>query len=128
MTYPIVLAHGIARFDQVWREGLGSDNSDDPNVDRLHYFKGIRTMLRAEGYDVYHSSVPWADGVKVRASKMKENIVRVLSDSGAEKVNIVAHSMGGLDARHMLFDDREIGNPIHEKVASLTTISWTSLS
>ena len=39
-----------------------------------------------------------------------------------EKVNIIAHSMGGLDVRHMMFNDRNSGD-IHKWVASLTTMS-----
>jgi triacylglycerol lipase len=122
MTYPIVLAHGVGRFDALWNTVLRADDSDDPRIDKLHYFKGIRTMLKARGYTVCHSRVAWAGDVKTRADDLKENLLRILQETGARKVNIIAHSMGGLDARHMLFDDREKGR-IHERVASLTTIS-----
>ncbi len=122
MTYPIVLAHGVCRFDILWKESLELDNNDDPERDKLHYFKGIRTMLKAEGYDVYHSSVSWAAGVDIRAEDLRQNVVEVLKKTGADKVNIIAHSMGGLDARHMLFNDRNNGK-VHERIASLTTIS-----
>jgi triacylglycerol lipase len=53
---------------------------------------------------------------------LRDNVARFLRDSGAAKINIIAHSMGGLDARHMFFNDRHAGK-IHERVASLTTIS-----
>jgi pimeloyl-ACP methyl ester carboxylesterase len=53
---------------------------------------------------------------------LKKNLFKILKDEKAEKVNIIAHSMGGLDARHMLFSDRN-KEKIHERVASLTTIS-----
>jgi len=122
MTYPIVLAHGVCRFDVVWNQFLRVDDSDDPRVDNLHYFKGIRTMLRAKGYATYHSRVAWAADVDTRAGDLRRNVLRILNDSKAEKINIIAHSMGGLDARHMLFNDRAEGK-IHERVASLTTIS-----
>jgi triacylglycerol lipase len=122
MTYPIVLAHGVCRFDALWNTLLRVDDSDDPRVDRLHYFKGIRTMLKARGFRACHSRVAWAADVKTRADDLKGNLLRILRETGADKVNIIAHSMGGLDARHMLFDDRDRGR-IHERVASLTTIS-----
>ena len=122
MTFPIILAHGVCRFDQLWSEALDVDNSDDETKDLLHYFKGIRTMLMKKGRQVYHSKVPWAAGVDDRATALRDNVARFLRDSGAAKINIIAHSMGGLDARHMLFNDRHSGK-IHERVASLTTIS-----
>jgi hypothetical protein len=40
MTFPIVLAHGVCRFDILWNESLAVDNNDDPKIDRLHYFRG----------------------------------------------------------------------------------------
>ncbi|MBW2108792.1 MAG: hypothetical protein JRI36_09020 [Deltaproteobacteria bacterium] len=122
MPYPIILAHGVCRFDEAWNRVFKADNSDDPRIDNLHYFKGVRTMLKARGLDVFHTHVPWAAPVDKRAEALKKNIGRILKKTGARKVNIIAHSMGGLDARHMLFNDRRIGR-IHERIASLTTIS-----
>ena len=122
MTYPIVLAHGVCRFDILWNDSLNVNNNDDPEIDKLHYFKGIRTMLNDKGYVAYHSKVSWGAGVDTRAEDLKKNLFKILKDEKAEKVNIIAHSMGGLDTRHMLFNDRNKGK-IHERVASLTTIS-----
>ncbi len=122
MTYPIVLAHGVCRFDALLNDALDLDNNDDPELDNLHYFKGIRTMLKDKGYIVYHSNVAWAAGVEKRADDLKENLLKILNETRTEKVNIIAHSMGGLDARHMMFNDRNDGE-IHQRVASLTTIS-----
>ena len=122
MSYPIILAHGVCRFDKVWSEALELDNNDDPKLDQLHYFKGLRTELMKHGFTVYHSNVSWAAGVKARASELKDNVIKILEKDGAEKVNIIAHSMGGLDARHMLFNFRD-SDRLHERVASLTTVS-----
>ena len=58
--YPIILAHGICRFDQLLNVTFGLDNQDD---DRLHYFKCIRSTLIEDGFTVFHSSVGWAAGV-----------------------------------------------------------------
>jgi hypothetical protein len=63
MTFPIILAHGVCRFDILWNESLDADNNDDPKIDRLNYFRGIRTMLKDKGYTVYHSKVAWAANV-----------------------------------------------------------------
>jgi triacylglycerol lipase len=122
MTLPILLVHGVCRFDELWREGLKLDNTEDPDLDNLHYFKGIRTMLLKNGFSVFHSNVPWAAPVEERADNLNRNITDLLAETGADKVNIIAHSMGGLDTRHMLYKDRENGR-IHEKIASVTTIS-----
>ncbi len=122
MTYPIVLAHGVCRFDQIWCEALGIDNNDDPKLDRLHYFKGLRSMLVSHGLTAYHSNVSWAADVETRAAELGQNVMWVLGKERCEKVNIIAHSMGGLDARHMLFKSRS-SERLHERIASLTTVS-----
>ena len=79
-------------------------------------------MLKEKGYTAYHSKVAWAAIVDKRAWDLKECLLKILDETRAEKVNIVAHSMGGLDARHMMFNDRNDGK-IHERIASVTTIS-----
>ena len=117
MTYPIVLAHGIARFDVLLRDILKDEDKAD---DSTHYFRRIRSTLQAKCFTVEHSSVPWAAGVSVRAAALKDEVQRVLAQTGAKKVHIIGHSMGGLDVRHMLFEHQV--DKMHEKVASLTTI------
>src|SRR2546422_4122358 len=116
-TYPIVLAHGIARFDALLRNVLRDEDAAD---DRTHYFRRIRSTLQAAGFMVEHSTVPWAKAVGVRATALKAEVERVLTKTGAQKAHIVAHSMGGLDARHMLFEHQ--GDRMHQKVASVSTI------
>jgi triacylglycerol lipase len=122
MPYPIVLAHGICRFDVLWNTALRVDDTDDVTLDELHYFRGIRTMLRRRGHRVYHSRVAFGAKVDTRARQLGANVQRILQETRADKVNIIAHSMGGLDARHLMFNDRTEGR-IHERIASLTTIS-----
>ena len=39
MTFPIVLCHGVCRFDQYWSQALDLDNNDNAERDLLHYFK-----------------------------------------------------------------------------------------
>lgn len=117
-TYPIILAHGIARFDFLSNLLLHIDN--DADDDGLHYFRNIRTHLIDHNFDVYHSAVSWAADVEVRADELKAEVERVLASSKAEKVHIIAHSMGGLDSRHMLYKNK--GQQFHKKIASVTTI------
>lgn len=126
-TYPIILAHGIARFDALLQRfsrdlgtlglGLGLAN------DGLHYFKGVARLLRENGFDVYQSSVGFAAGVEQRAADLKRETETALAvRPGQTKVHIIAHSMGGLDARHMIFN-----HGMAEKVASLTSIGTPHL-
>lgn len=126
-SYPIILAHGIARFDFLVQRiskdlgalglGLGLAN------DGLHYFKGIARHLRKNGFDVYQSSVSFASGVEQRAADLKREVETALAlRPGQSKVHIIAHSMGGLDARHMI-----VNHGMSGKVASLTSIGTPHL-
>lgn len=116
-TYPIILAHGVCRFDVLSNRLFELDNAED---DRLHYFRGIRSMLREHGFEAWHSHVEWAAGVETRAKRLRRNLEQVLEATGAEKVHLVAHSMGGLDARHMLYRSR--GDGLCRRVASVSTL------
>ena len=115
--HPILLAHGVCRFDVLWRRHV--DNRDDRRRDHLHYFRGVRSMLQEAGFAAFHGNVPWAGSVEDRAAALRADVLAVLNETGADKIHIIGHSMGGLDARHMLFDDRAAGR-IHERVASVT--------
>jgi triacylglycerol lipase len=123
MKHLIVLAHGVCRFDVFWQNVLPLDNNDDPEIDKFHYFKGVRTLLKKHEFEVWHTSVPWAASVEKRAAALRKNILAILEGKAKSvKVHIIAHSMGGLDTRHMLFQDRNDGL-VYPRIASLTTIS-----
>jgi len=119
---PIVLAHGIARFDilsVILRKELRLP--DDESADRFNYFKGIKTHLEAHGFEVSHPNQDFAGPVDLRAEQLRDRI-NELTGGGVGKVHIIAHSMGGLDARHMIID-----KGMAERVASLTTIGTPHL-
>ena len=84
--YPIVLIHGLAMRDTFFMKSWGS-------IDRI---------LRIQGYEVYKSQVDALGTVKTNAAQLKEEILTVLRETGADKVNIIAHSKGGLDAKYMI--------------------------
>jgi triacylglycerol lipase len=117
-TFPIVLAHGIARFD-ILAEILRSKLEIPETIpgDQTQYFKGIKSHLEAHGFTVSHPNQSFAGSVDLRAEELGDRINEVLSSSGSAKVHIIAHSMGGLDARHMIVD-----KGMAERVATLTTI------
>ena len=99
--YPIVLVHGLGMKDTFFMKSWGK-------IDRL---------LRIQGYTVYKSRVDAYGSVENNARQLKGEIDAILAETGAEKVNLIAHSKGGLDAKYMI---RELG--MAEKVASLTTL------
>ena len=118
---PIVLAHGIARFDillEVLKEKLNVPDAGD----QFQYFKGIKTVLEDDGFTVFHPNQEFAGPVDTRAEQLKARINEAISITGVDRVHIIAHSMGGLDARHMIVD-----KGMSEKVASLTTIGTPHL-
>jgi triacylglycerol lipase len=107
LRYPIVLAHGAFGFDQIKLAG------------RRHvYFRGVPERLRAMGIEVHRPRVPAVASVVARAEKLAA-AVRALP---ARKVNLIAHSMGGLDARYAIC---QLG--LADRVASLTTIGTPHL-
>ena len=99
--YPIVLAHGF-------NAGRTGDWS----------FNRVDTTLAADGHEVYLSEVPAFGSAEARARVLAAQIDDVLAQTGAAKVNLIAHSMGGLDARYLI---SALG--YGDRVASLTTIS-----
>lgn len=84
--YPIVLVHGLAMRDTFFMKSWGS-------IDRI---------LQIQGYAVYKSQVDGFGTVETNAVQLKEEILIILRETGAGKVNIIAHSKGGLDAKHMI--------------------------
>jgi pimeloyl-ACP methyl ester carboxylesterase len=120
---PIVLAHGIARFDillELLRTKLQFPETEFG--DQFQYFKLIRTHLESHGFRVFHPNQDFAGPVDLRAEQLRSRVNEVLASTGAEKVNIIAHSMGGLDARHMIVD-----KGMADKVANLVTIGTPHL-
>jgi triacylglycerol lipase len=99
--YPIVLAHGFLGS----RTGFAS------------FHELVTDGLEADGHRVYRAEVPPFGSVRDRARALARDVDKVLLETGAKKVNIVAHSMGGLDARDLV---SSLG--YGDRVASVTTI------
>ncbi len=102
LRYPIVLAHGLFGYDVIERDGEARE-----------YFEGVSEGLRHRGCIVHNCRVAPVATVATRAEAFAA-FVRGLPHA---KVNVVAHSMGGLDARYAI---RKLG--LASRVASLTTI------
>jgi triacylglycerol lipase len=100
--YPVVLAHGLFGFDEL---GVGTL--------RQAYWKGIRAALEQDGCEVIVPVVPPVDSIAQRA----EALARALAQVEARRFNVLAHSMGGLDAR---FAVARLG--LGPRVAALVTV------
>jgi triacylglycerol lipase len=103
LKYPMVLAHGMGGFDEFWG---------------LAYYVGVQDELRNQGYAAYTSRVDPMNGSDVRGKQLAKFIDKVLACTCADKVNILGHSQGGIDARYVT-DVMGYGN----RVASITTIA-----
>ncbi|MCA9550988.1 MAG: triacylglycerol lipase [Myxococcales bacterium] len=99
--YPIVLAHGMAGFDELF--GV------------YEYWFGMADALRRDGATVYVTEVSQFNDTEVRGEQLLAQIEEIVAITGAGKVNIIAHSHGGLDARY-------VASVRPDLVASVTTI------
>ena len=101
---PIVLAHGLLGFARMVVRG----------ITLATYFRGIPKILEEGGNRVVVTSVPATGSIAARAEALKREIQ---SHVGRETVHVIAHSMGGLDTRHMITHLDMAG-----QVLSLTTL------
>ena len=99
---PVVLVHGLFGFDRIGVPGA-----------RLHYFRGIARHLEAMGCEAHAVRLPAMASVPERAQALVDRIAALPH----ERVDIIAHSLGGLDARYAL---AKLG--LDKKVRALVTI------
>lgn len=100
--HPIVLVHGIFGWDELRVAGV-----------RAPYFRVVADHLRRRGAEVFVPRLPPLGSVPERAERLAE----FLRGLPAPRVNVIAHSMGGLDARWAI---SKLG--VGDRVASLVTI------
>lgn len=100
--YPILLVHGF-----VFR-----DNK------HLNYWGRIPGQLEINGADIYYGQHSSALSVEDSARELKTRIEAIVAETGCEKLNVIAHSKGGLDCRYAI---AHLG--IADKIASLTTVN-----
>lgn len=91
------------------------------------YFNGVKDHLTAKfpGLRVLVTQVPPDGTIEVRGTELGNQILRAMRPGGTldpdEPVHIIAHSMGGLDARFLLSPDN--AKNMADRIISLTTIS-----
>lgn len=86
---PILLVHG-------WR-GPDSDRIEDSE------FAFLRRWLEQDGFVVFYATgIDPLNTLHENAARLRDNIARVKQATGAEQVDIIAFSMGGLNSRAYL--------------------------
>lgn len=100
--YPILLVHGV--FFRDFRF--------------FHYWGRIPYALKQNGAILYYGSQQSAASVASCGLELAARIRAIIQETGCEKVNIIAHSKGGLDSRYAIS-----ACGVSPFVASLTTIN-----
>jgi len=102
--YPLVFCHGMLACSML-RMRLSRE---------YNYWAVLRTFLQERGFRALYPLVSPTGGIEERGRQLKEQILRWTD----EPVNLIAHSMGGLDCRQMI---THLG--MADRVKSLTTFS-----
>lgn len=129
-------------------DNMGIDNGDNGNNNNkninnslstiahsgrylLEYWNGVRQNLQSYGCTILVAKVPPFATIQNRAKALDKFIISQLphlrhqlkiSESEPVKLNLIAHSMGGLDCRYLISKLKD--KPSKEyKIVSLTTIS-----
>lgn len=99
--YPIIMIHGIGFRDNKY----------------LNYWGRTPKALIEEGSLIHYGSQDSWGSIEENALTIKERILSVIKEKSVQKVNIIAHSKGGIDARYMISS-----LDMSQYVATLTTI------
>lgn len=83
---------------------------------QVDYWRGIRKALEEAGVEVLITRVPASASIEERARVLSEVIAQQLP---GREINLVGHSMGGLDARLLV----SYLKPKDFKVRSVTTVA-----
>jgi len=100
--YPLLLVHGVFFRDTKY----------------FNYWGRIPKELEENGAVIFYGNHSSAASIADSAAELSDRIRELLKATGAEKVNIIAHSKGGLDCRYAM---SELGMAPY--IASLTTIN-----
>ena len=84
--YPILLVHGVFFRDSNF----------------FNYWGRIPETLISNGAKIYYGGQQSAASVEESAKELTEKIRTIVNDTGCGKVNIIAHSKGGLDSRYAI--------------------------
>lgn len=102
LKYPVLLVHGMGFRDSKY----------------LNYWGRIPAKLEENGCRIYYGNQDSNGTVASNGAYLADKIRDILSQTGAPKLNVIAHSKGGLDMRYAISTLK-----MSEYIASLTTIS-----
>jgi triacylglycerol lipase len=100
--YPLLMVHGI--FFRDWKD--------------FNYWGRIPQELEMNGATCFYGNQQSTSSVEDSAAELAECIEKIIAETACEKLNIIAHSKGGLDSRYAI---SRLG--MGKYVSSLTTIS-----
>lgn len=106
--HPIVLAHGLMGFDELRLAGK--------YLPGVQYWRGITDAFRQNQIEAITTAVPTTGSIEERAKALHQEIK---TKASGKDVNIIAHSMGGLDSRYLISKIQ----PQEFTIKSLTTIA-----
>lgn len=139
--YPIVLCHGLSGFDTwnllalpqaLWNPDYAPAREvtdDEPGFSAallVDYWNGIERALTAAGAQVITARVPLFGAIDERARALDALLEAQCAQHPARragerlKLNLVGHSMGGLDARYLISKVQTAQSSY--QVVSLTTV------
>ncbi|MCL2531042.1 MAG: hypothetical protein FWE40_02650 [Oscillospiraceae bacterium] len=104
--YPVILVSGAGFRDHMLFDRF------------IGYWGRIPGALERNGARVFYGGTEAWGNVEDNAAILQATVRRVLNETGATRVNLIAHSRGGIEARYMI---SSLG--MGGQVASLTTIS-----
>ena len=99
--YPIILVHGLAIKQSKVIKAFGK----------------IERVLQNNGYTVFVADIDAFGTIENNAEQLKAFVLSVLATTQKSKVNIIAHSKGGLDTKYMI-----TSLDMEDKIATLTTL------
>jgi triacylglycerol esterase/lipase EstA (alpha/beta hydrolase family) len=102
LQYPVVLVHGIIAHDR---------------ASNIKFWGRIPEALMSRGIEVFFGNTDAWGTYETNALLLRMTIEHIVSQTKTEKVNIIAHSKGGIDARYLIWKHGFGG-----KIASLTTV------
>ena len=102
MKYPLLLIHGMGFRDYKY----------------INYWGRIPKALEEHGARIFYGGQDSNGSIESNARQLEKTVNAVLKTTGADKINIIAHSKGGLEARYLI---STLG--YGDKIASLTTIA-----
>ncbi len=103
LKYPILICHGYGGFSMLVKPSPVHDSC---------------LRLRSYGIHTFAPNIVPYSTISIRAEQWAEKIIQLKQQYGYEKMNVIAHSMGGLDMRAAITH-----HGMDSSVASLTTIA-----